>query len=114
MKLLASLVPYVAVLVGMYVFHSAWLAILLYHIGIIAFLFYRKPRNLWRWMWAGTKSPLLIPALIVCAMAAPVVYFMWPWFAVSDSILPEWLARYGLTGWAWLLLMPYLVLKIDN
>ena len=107
MKLLAAFVPYVAVLVGMYVFNSAWLAILLYHLGVGAFLFYRKPKNLWQRMWAGTKSPGLIPGLIGCAMAAPVVYFMWPQFAVSEFILPEWMARYGLTGWAWLLLMPY-------
>ncbi len=107
MKLLAAFVPYVAVLVGMYVFNSAWLAILLYHLGVVAFLFCRKPKNLWQRMWAGTKSPWLIPGLLVCAMAAPAVYFMWPWFAVSEFILPEWLARYGLTGWAWLLLIPY-------
>ncbi|MCK4565577.1 MAG: CPBP family intramembrane metalloprotease, partial [Verrucomicrobia bacterium] len=48
-----------------------------------------------------------IPGVLVCIIAAPVVYFMWPWFSVSDSILPEWLARYGLRGWAWLLLIPY-------
>ncbi len=107
MNLVAALVPYAAVLLGMYLFHSAWLAILLYHAGIIAFMFYRKPGNLWRRMWAGMKSPLLMPGLIICAMATPVVYFMWPWLAVSETILPEWLGRYGLTGSAWLWMIPY-------
>ncbi len=107
MKLLAAFVPYVSVLVGMYVFHSAWLAVLLYHLGVVAFVVCRKPENIWQRMWAGTKSPLLIPGLIGYAMVAPVVYFMWPWISVSDSILPEWMARYGLTGAAWLLMIPY-------
>jgi membrane protease YdiL (CAAX protease family) len=70
-------------------------------------LLYRRPGGLWRRLWAGWETPLLVPALVVCALAAPVVYFMWPWFAASGSILPEWLARYGLTGWAWLCLLPY-------
>ena len=107
MKLLAALVPYIAVLIGMFAFHNAWLTILLYHLGVVAFLTYRKPEGLRRRMWAGIKSPMLLPGMLVCAMAAPVVYFMWPSFAVSESILPEWLAHYGLTGWAWLLLIPY-------
>ncbi|MEN8254471.1 MAG: CPBP family glutamic-type intramembrane protease [Verrucomicrobiota bacterium] len=107
MKVVASLVPYVAVLVGMYLFHSAWLAILLYHAGILVFLAYRKPVGLWRRMWAGAKSPLLVPGILACALAAPVVYFMWPWLAVSETILLEWMLKYGLTGWSWLLLIPY-------
>ncbi len=107
MKLLAALVPYIAVWVGMYVFHSGWLAVLLYHLGVVAFLLYRKPAGLGQRMRAGVKLPILIPAVLACAMAGPVVYFMWPWFAVSDAALPEWMAHYGLTGWSWLLLMPY-------
>jgi len=105
MKLLAAFFPYISVLIGMYAFHSAWLTILLYHLGAFAFLLYFKPVGLWRRMWAGTKSPLLIPSMLSCALAAPIVYFMWPWFA--DSALSEWLAYYGLTGSAWLLLIPY-------
>jgi hypothetical protein len=107
MKLLAALGPYLAVLIGMHLFRSAWLAILLYHAGILAFLVCRRPAGLWRRMWFGMKNPLLFPGLVVCAMAAPVVYFMWPWFAASETILPEWLATYGLAGRAWLLLIPY-------
>jgi len=107
MKLLAALVPYIAVGIGMGVFHSGWLAILLYHLGVVSFLLYRKSTGLGRRMWAGIKSPLVIPSMLVCALAGPVVYFMWPWFAVSESALPEWMAHYGLTGWAWFLLIPY-------
>ena len=107
MTVIAAFVPYVAVGIGMYGFHSAWLAILLYHAGILAFLAVRRPEGLGRRLLAGMKSPLVIPGMLICAMAAPLIYFMWPWFAASESILPEWMLRYGLTGWAWWLLIPY-------
>ncbi len=107
MKRFATLVPYVAVLIGMYLFHNAWLTILLYHFGVLAFLCFRKPKGLGRRIGAGVKSPLLIPGMLACALAAPIIYFMWPWFAVSDVALPEWLAHYGLTGGAWIWFVPY-------
>jgi hypothetical protein len=56
-------------------------------------------------MWAGTKSPLLVPGMLACGFSAPIVYFMWPWFASAS--LPEWLAHYGLAGVSWWLLVPY-------
>lgn len=107
MKLIAALLPYIAVLLGMTLLRNAWAAILLYHAGILLFLFLRKPSTLWKTVWGGQKTPLLIPGVIICAMAAPVVYFMWPLFQSSENILPEWLAQYGLTGWSWFLLLPY-------
>ena len=107
MKLFAGLVPYIAVLIGMYLLHSAWAALLLYHVGIIAFLLIFRPFNIWKKAWAGLKTPLLFPSIGICAMVAPVIYFMWPWFAASPSILPEWLAGLGLTGLSWILLIPY-------
>jgi membrane protease YdiL (CAAX protease family) len=106
-NLISAWIPYVAVLIGIYVFRSAWLAILLYHAGVAVFLFIRKPAGFWIRMRTGFKTPWLIPGLIVCALAMPAVYFLWPWFAISENILPQWMAYYGLSGWAWLLLIPY-------
>lgn len=107
MKLIAAFVPYLAVLLGMTLFRNAWMALLLYHLGIIACFVMLKPRRIWEKMRAGWNAPLLLPAVGVCALAVPVVYFMWPFFESADGVLPEWLAQYGLTGWAWLLLIPY-------
>jgi hypothetical protein len=107
MKLLAGLVPYVAVLVGMYLLHSAWAAVLLYHIGIVTFVLIFKAGDMGSKIKSGYKMPVLIPAVITCALTAPAVYFMWPWFSASEGILPEWLEKYGLTGLSWLVLIPY-------
>lgn len=106
MKLAAALVPYIAVLLGMKVLGSAWSAILLYHAGIFLFLHFQQPAFSWKKVWRG-NTPILIPAVLVCALAAPVVYFMWPWFGSPEMGIPEWLAKYSLTGLQWLLLIPY-------
>jgi len=84
----------------MFGFLSAWLAILLYHAGILVFLAVRRPEGLGRRLRAGMKSPLVIPGMVACAMAALLIYFMRLWFVASELILPEWMFRYGLTGWA--------------
>lgn len=106
-NLLAALLPYAAVLGGMYGCHSAWLAIGLYHVGIVAFLIKHKPAGLGERISTGYRTPMLLPGLVICALAAPVVYVMWPLFSAADGILPDWLARYRLSGSAWLLFIPY-------
>lgn len=106
----ASLIPYAAVLVGMYGLHNAWLAILLYHLGILGFLVYRRPKNIWKRIRLGFGLPVLIPAVVVCAMTATVVYYLWPWISVSESALSDWMARYGLSGAAWISMIPYFCL----
>ncbi|WP_372799292.1 type II CAAX prenyl endopeptidase Rce1 family protein [Pontiella sp.] len=106
MKLVAAWVPYAAVLLGMRGLGSAWAAILLYHAGIVLFLFLRKSSSVWKPIGRG-YGPLLIPAVLLCALAAPAVYFMWPWLASPNMSLPAWLAEYGLTGYSWALLVPW-------
>ncbi|QBG48392.1 CPBP family intramembrane metalloprotease [Verrucomicrobia bacterium S94] len=106
MKIVPALIPYLAVLLGMHVLSSAWAAMLFYHAGMLLFLCIRKSSGDWKKIGRGC-SPLLIPAMIVCALAAPVVYFMWPFFRISEHALVEWMAEYGLTGAAWMLLIPW-------
>lgn len=107
MKPLAAVVPYVAVWLGMMLFKSAWLAVLLYHFGIVLFLLIRRPADLKQKLIIGWRNRLTLPSVVACAMAAPVVYFLWPLFQMSETVLPEWMAQYGLTGWSWILLIPY-------
>ena len=106
MKFAAALVPYVAVLLGMKVLGSAWSAILLYHAGILYFNRRRGGCGIWKTMWRG-YTPILIPAVLTCALAAPVVYFMWPWFGAPGLAMGDWLSGYGLDGIWWALLIPY-------
>lgn len=106
-RLIVALLPYVAVLIGMYVMHSSWWAIGLYHAGIVSFLAVQRSAGMLKRLRTGYRTPLLIPSVLICGLAAPVVYFLWPWMTVSDGGLMIWMAHYGLTGRAWILLIPY-------
>ena len=107
MNWMAALLPYFSVWIGLYILHSGWCALLLYHVGIIAFLIARRRRGVWQKIGRGAFGPILVPGVLACALAAPILYFMWPLFAVESPLLSDWLASYGLTGWAWGLLIPY-------
>lgn len=100
---LRLLAPYLAVLVGMVGFHNAWLAVVLYHLLIVA-----TARGHWRlgrlrqgWHavgWLGVATS---------AGAGGVIYLLWPWIGGSTSALTSWLESYGLSRQAFLILLPY-------
>jgi hypothetical protein len=91
--------PYLAVGVFLFVFHSAWLAILGYHVQIVA----------WSRGRIGIpdrpKGSALTSFLLPCALVGPA---LWVMLAFSPSVhLAPWLATYHLTGWAVLAMVPY-------
>lgn len=105
-KIIAAAVPYAAVGLGMYIWHNAWLTILLYHAGIIGFALSEGRSVFPRLRWHVNKA-LLIGGMLFCSLAGVLIYFLWPWIQSHAGILPEWMAHYGLTGRAWLLFIPY-------
>lgn len=100
-------VPYLAVGIGLYLLHSAWASILLYHAGILACLAAGRRLSSWRGLLAGLNGPGLAVAGTVCALAGPAAYLLWPWIHVPEYPLRDWLARYGLEGWSWITLLVY-------
>ena len=105
--ILLPALPYFSVLIGMFLFHSAWFAILLYHLGIVSFLIWKKPSGLWGRMFRGAKGPFLLSGIILCALAAPAIFWLWSWLVHPSVSLAEWLAQVGLVGWKWVLFIPY-------
>lgn len=91
--------PYFAVGIGLFGFRSGWLAILLYHAGMITFLAldgnrppFRTILQGWHRTWAW-----LIP---FCATGGVAIYLLWPWMQ-QQADLNALLSDYGLTGWKW-------------
>jgi len=97
--LLKSLAPYLAVAVGWLWLSNAWLAILAYHLQILAWARFRisLPRR-------PSELRCLLPALPAIA-AGPVLYALLP--AFSHGHLPQWLAGHGLSRAGMLLMLPY-------
>ena len=99
------LMPYLAVGLGLLVFHNAWVAILAYHAGILLIL-----------RIAGYKNPIsfriTIPIWKLLAFAAAggiggiAVLILWPFVLVSSSLMGM-LEQWGLTHVTWPLFIAY-------
>jgi len=91
---IAPLLPYVAVLLGLYVLHSAWTAVLLYHMGMILTLMVRR-RDWPRW-FRGWSTGWAITLALMGALGGEAFCLLWPVLGLGG--LKFELARLGLTG----------------
>jgi hypothetical protein len=97
---IAILIPYVVIALGIFVFQSAWGALLGYHFVMVMILSFEHQWSLLRpalrigqLLWVGA-------AFVLGATGGVVLYFLWPYLKVSADIQDS-LARLGLTGANW-------------
>ena len=99
------LMPYITVGLGLYIFHSAWVAIFAYHAGILLILRltkfsnpvpFRRPASLWK----------MIGFAALGLTAGLAMYFLWPFVFVSAD-LPDTIERWGLTRVSWPFFIAY-------
>lgn len=93
-----ALAPYVAVLLGLYVLHSAWSALALYHAQIVLYAMTvprDEPDLLWGWdgKWFGMMA---IPSVL----AGVVIWLLMGQLFPPGVELGIWLSEYGLTGFS--------------
>jgi hypothetical protein len=103
-RILALLLPYPAIGIGLYLFQNAWVAIGFYHLGILSLLITdrkRPPlRNLlsgWKWTWAG-----VIPG---AGLSGLLIYSLWP--LMQHFNMDVQLTAFGLARASWILFLPY-------
>ena len=107
MKRYSPFIPYVAVLIGMYVFRSAFIAMGAYHAGMLVVLFFN--RNKCQKLTKPQGASLLYLTAPVFASGGIIFYFIWPFIAAGNGI-PEKLHEYGLTQNIWPIFAVYFVL----
>ena len=88
-----ALAPYIAVLAGLVAMQSAWLAIVLYHVQIVAW-----NCRTWRHTIGGWDSNLARLLAPPCLLVGPVVYLALPFLLTHRDILDAWLVAHGLGG----------------
>lgn len=107
-RFISPLVPYIAVSVGLLVFHNAWATLLGYHVGMLVILLIVRPeipvRSLFR--SKGWKVPLVTAAFGACGA---LVYFLWPVFSISPDI-NLYLQKIGLNGPTWPFFLAYFII----
>ena len=108
-NLLCASVPYLAVGIGLLVFHNAWIAVLAYHAGMAAVIFFSKPTVPVRYsVRSGTWSYLVFSA-VVGASGGILLYLLWPLLSIPLDI-SHYLQSIGLTALTWPYFLAYCIL----
>lgn len=94
--------PYVAVIIGIYLLHNALIAIALYHLGIVAGLFYSGKANIFKTVFTGFNWPIALIMVILSLSVGLAVFFLWPYAKLEGVHLAQSLEKYGVNGfWAY-------------
>lgn len=99
---IAPVILYAAIVAGIYLFHSGWIAILGYHFAICAFLAIAGRWQLVRRLVSGWDTKLGLGISVICLLAGPLVYWLWPYMHLAQQNLRSGLAALGLAGGSWL------------
>ncbi len=100
--------PYMAVSIGLYLLHSAWLAMLVYHSGIILVLMILGKDDLRiQYLFSGLDLKVLSVAMVVGSLSGVIIYNLWYFMALENVNIDVSLTKYGLAGLSWYLFMIY-------
>ena len=109
MKWLAPILPYLAVGLGLFWFHSGWIALLGFHLGILISLFLAKPDLPVSLLFKSNDTRWVILSILVCGSSGVSFYLFRKSFGIVGD-LPAQLESAGLTRHAWPLFMTYFVM----
>ena len=94
---LAIALPYVAVLLGLYVLRNAWVAILLYHAGIVTLLRLGGQKDLLKAVRRGWSAAAVVIG-IVFAAGGLLLVLLWGMISREHVDLAETLKSFNLSG----------------
>jgi len=108
-NLLCSAVPYLTIGLGLLIFRNAWVAILTYHLGIAAVIFFtRQVVPIKKIIRSSIHKPLIFP-VVIGVSGGVVLYLLWPLLSVLPDI-NTYLQSIGLTDITWPYFMVYYAL----
>ncbi len=106
-KSIAPIVPYISIFIGIYIFTNAWIAILLYHFGIVLFLILDRKRDLLKNILSGWNPPVIVISILVFALSGPVIFLFWPYMNLGQIDLKISLINLSLHGLSFYLFVLY-------
>ncbi len=108
-NLLPTCVPYLAVMLGLLLFHNAWVAILTYHAGMTAVMLLSKLVVPLKRIIRSTNHNLLIFSVVIGASGGILLYLLWPLLSVPSDI-SAYMQSIGLTAATWPYFIVYYVI----
>ena len=109
MKWIAPELAYLAVGLGLFQFHSAWGALLGFHIVIIASLLIVKPKIPVTILFKSTNIKWILLSILLCGGGGIALYFLWNIFKVASD-LPAQVETLGLNSATWPAFIAYFAL----
>jgi membrane protease YdiL (CAAX protease family) len=109
MKWIAPILAYLAVGIGLFVFHSAWGALLGFHTAIIVSLLIARPNAPVTVLFKSKNVKLIILNILLCGSSGVTLYFLWDSFGFSSD-LSEQVEALGLNASNWLMFIAYFTL----
>jgi hypothetical protein len=108
-KFLSPLLPYITIGIGLLVLQSAWIAVLAYHLGIIALILFAEGTFSFRRIFKSANREILIVMAVMGAIGGPVMFALWPFLGIPAGI-DQYFQDIGLTGISWPLFLSYFML----
>ncbi len=109
MKWIAPSLAYLAVGLGLFVFHSAWAALLGFHAAIIGSLLIARPNIPLSILFKNSNKKLIVLSLLVCGSSGFALFFLWNVFDIASD-LPAQVEALGLNFQTWIPFIAYFAL----
>ena len=109
MKWIAPALAYFAIGIGMFQFHSAWGALLGFHVAIIISLLIAKPNIPVSILFKSTNFKWILLSILLCGSSGVTLYFLWHWFRFAPDF-PQQITRLGLNSKTWIPFIAYFTL----
>ncbi len=109
MKWIAPTLAYLAVGVGIFVFHGAWSALVGFHAAILFSLLIAKPNLPVKTLLTGTKIKWILLSILLCGSSGVILYFQWDRFGFASD-LPAQIESLGLNSSTWIPFIAYFAL----
>jgi len=108
MKWIAPLLVYFAVGLGLFVFHSAWGALLGFHAAIIISLIILRPVVSLKTLLTSNNIKWILLCILICGSSGVILYFLRDKFGFANDF-PAQVAELGLNEFNWKPFIVYFV-----
>jgi len=108
MKWIAPLLGYFAVGLGLFVFHSAWGALLGFHASIIISLIIVRPAVSLKTLLTSNNIKCILLCILICGSSGVILYFLHDKFGFANDF-PAQVAELGLNEFNWKPFIVYFV-----
>ena len=109
MKWFTPVLPYLAVILGIFWFQNAWIGLLGFHIAIVLAVLLVGPPVPVSNLFKSSDIRRVFLSILLCGSSGISLYFLWPYVGVISD-LPAGVESFGLTNSTWPVFVTYFAL----